>query len=377
MTLLILASVAFSVALLNAALFFRNLQLYRPPPEPAVLEKKPQVSVLIPARNEERSIRAAVESVLSSRDVGVELIVLDDHSEDETGSIVRAMAHDARVRLEPAPELPAGWCGKQFACFTLAGLASHDILVFLDADVRLHPHGLSRIVAFLQSSNAQLVSGFPRQNVRSFYERLLLPLMHFLLLGFLPLDMMRRRLDPSLGAGCGQIFVTRRAAYRAAGGHAAIRASRHDGISLPRAFRRAGFSTDVCDATGVAECRMYQNTTEVFGGLLKNATEGVASMPNILVFTVLLTAGHLLPFVLLLLAVFVRPAEGTLALIVAAAVLSVAPRIAAAFRFRQPFDAALVHPWAVFVFLGIQWYAFAQSLLGTPATWKGRTYQQT
>src|SRR5437763_10690303 len=152
MTLLILACVAFVVALLNAALFFRNLQLYRPPSELGDRSKTPLVSVLIPARNEERSIRAAIDSVLSSRDVDLELIVLDDHSEDRTDSIVREAAGDPRVRLERAPELPAGWCGKQFACFTLAGLASHDILVFLDADVRLDPDGLSRSIAFLESS---------------------------------------------------------------------------------------------------------------------------------------------------------------------------------------------------------------------------------
>src|SRR3954449_6758489 len=163
MTPAILASFAFSVALLNAALFLRNLQLYRPPPEPQRSRNKPLISVLIPARNEERSIRAAVESVLSSRDVDLELIVLDDHSEDRTSRIVREMGRDSRLRLEAAPELPAGWCGKQFACFTLARLASREILVFLDADVRLEPYGLSRMAAFLQSSDAEIVSGFPRQ----------------------------------------------------------------------------------------------------------------------------------------------------------------------------------------------------------------------
>src|SRR3954451_23638014 len=149
MTVLILAGVALFVALFNAVLFFRNLQLYRPPPEPPRLDVKPLVSVLIPARNEERSIRAAIESVLSSRDVDLELIVLDDHSEDGTVRIVREMARDPRLRLEQAPELPPGWCGKQFACYTLAGLASRELLVFLDADVRLEPHGLSRMIAFL------------------------------------------------------------------------------------------------------------------------------------------------------------------------------------------------------------------------------------
>ena len=264
-----------------------------------------------------------MDSVLAGRDVAVEVIVLDDHSEDRTSEIVREI-HDVRLRLEPAPELPAGWCGKQFACLTLARLASHEILVFMDADVRLHRSGLVRIVEFLQSSNAELASGFPHQEVHSFYERLLLPLMHFLLLGFLPLDLMRRRPDPSLGAGCGQIFVARAPAYWAAGGHSAIRKSRHDGISLPRAFREAGFRTDVCDLTSIAECRMYRSGPELFQGLLKNATEGVAAPSRILVFTFLLLAGHVLPFLLLFFTALIGRAERAFPVALVAAGLSVA-----------------------------------------------------
>lgn len=377
MTLIVLASVALSISFLNALLFFRNLQLYRPPPDPGTGRGMPFVSVLIPARNEERSIEAAVRAALSSQDVAVEVIVLDDHSDDRTPEIVRKASRDPRLRLATAPELPAGWCGKQFACLTLAGLASYEILAFIDADVRLEPMGLARMVAFLQQSNADLVSGFPHQEVRSFYERLLLPLMHFLLLGFLPFDLMRRRIDPSLGAGCGQLFVTRRAAYRKMGGHAAIRQSRHDGISLPRAFRKAGLWTDLCDATTIAECRMYQNRGEVFEGLLKNATEGVAAPSRILIFTGLLLAGHVLPFLLLLVMVFAGGTSLAFGMALLAALFSLAPRIAARAQFRQPLSTALFHAWAVMVFLAVQWYALARLLAGSPATWKGRSYLRT
>lgn len=121
MTLLVLACVAAAVALLNSALFFRNLQLYRPPPPPPPSREKPSISVLIPARNEERSIRASVQAALRSEDVTLEVIVLDDHSEDRTSEIVRELSSDSRLRLEFAPDLPPGWCGKQFACLTLAG----------------------------------------------------------------------------------------------------------------------------------------------------------------------------------------------------------------------------------------------------------------
>lgn len=378
MILTFLACYAFGVALLNASLFLRNLKLYSPPPTDFDGACLPSVSVLIPARNEETSIRAAVECALSSRGVDLEVIVLDDHSEDSTTSVVLPLsALDSRLRLEYAPQLPAGWCGKQFACSVLAGLASHDILCFIDSDVRLQRDGLRRMIEFLDKSSACLVSGFPHQEVGTFFERLLLPLMHFLLLGFLPIDLMRRYRAPSLAAGCGQIFVSRRAGYQKSGGHAAIRASRHDGIALPKAFRRAGLKTDLCDATDIADCRMYRNRAEVVQGLLKNATEGVAAPIRIFVFTALLFGGHMVPELIVLHCLwgqnfgpaFLFSSMGTL--------LSLLPRLVSAKRFRQPIAEAWMHPLGILVFLGLQWYARGRQIAGIPATWKGRAYQAT
>ncbi len=377
-TLLILAVVSFVLALLYCAMFLRNLSLYAPPP-PYVVAQVPQaVSVLIPARNEEGAIRAAVESALRSRGVQVEVIVLDDGSEDRTAEIVRSMrAQDSRVRLETARALPPGWCGKQFACSALSELASHQILCFVDSDVRLRPDGLARMVAFLHSSKASLVSGFPHQELGSFYEKLLLPLMHFLLLGYLPLDLMRQTPAPSLGAGCGQIFVADRAGYMQAGGHAAIRSSRHDGIKLPRAFRLAGLQTDLCDASDVADCRMYRNGGEVFEGLLKNANEGIATPFRILIFTFLLLGGHVLPEALLLYMAWHGQFQLLFFLSLGATALSILPRILAARRFGQPLLQALMHPFAILLFLGLQWRARFRDLAGTPAVWKGRKYGAT
>lgn len=334
-----------------------------------------RVSVLIPARNEEQSIGACVEAALASKGVDFEVIVLDDHSDDATAAIVKRLEKtDSRVRLVSAPPLPPGWCGKQFACSVLAQLASEPILCFLDADVQVRPDGLARMVAGLRRSKAQLLSGFPRQITVTALEQLLLPLMHFLLLGFLPLDRMRRSLEPSLGAGCGQIFVAERDAYWKAGGHAAICESRHDGLALPRAFRRAGFRTDLWDATEIASCRMYRNAREVVAGLLKNATEGLAAPPCIIPFTVLLFFGQVLSLPLSLYLCLVD-APVVLRVMAAGAVLSAyLPRVAAVFRFRQPLGWALLHPLGIALLLGIQWLAFFRAMLRVPATWKGRSY---
>lgn len=331
--------------------------------------------MLIPARNEEGSIAGAVEAALASRGVELEVVVLDDSSEDRTAEIVRELAlRDPRVRLVLAPPLPPGWCGKQHACAALAAQARHPRLLFVDADVRLEPAGAARAAAFLEASGAGLVSGVPRQETVTFLERLLLPLIHWVLLGFLPMERMRRSRHPAYGAGCGQLFLARREDYDKAGGHTAIASSLHDGVALPRAFRQAGIGTDLFDATAVASCRMYHDAGEVWRGLVKNAVEGLASPGKIVPVTVLFLAGQVLPPVLLVLAlagllpplVLVPAGLGTVAMYL--------PRLAAVRRFRQPLDGALLHPLAIVVFLAIQWTALGRKLLGRPAAWKGRTY---
>ena len=183
------------LALIPALLFHRNLRLYNPPPPVPILptDGMPAISVLIPARNEATSIRAAVEAALNSRAVTLEVIVMDDDSVDATATIVRQLAaEDHRVRLEYAPPLPEGWCGKQPACATLARHASHSLLVFVYADVRLSPDGFARMAAFLRTSRADLISSVPHQETVTLGEKLLIPLIHFLLLGFLPLHRMAR-----------------------------------------------------------------------------------------------------------------------------------------------------------------------------------------
>ncbi len=371
--MMIVVMVACVLALIPACLFHRNLRLYtRLPSAPATSgDELPAISVLIPARNEAASIHAAVEAALHSRDVALEVIVLDDHSEDDTAAIVRQLAaKDHRVRLESAPALPEGWCGKQHACATLAEHASHPLFVFVDADVRLAPDGLARMAAYIRNSNADLISGVPHQETVTLGEKLVIPLIHFLLLGFLPMHRMRQSAHPAYGSGCGQLFMARREAYVKAGGHAAIRASLHDGLTLPSAFRRAGFMTDLFDATDIATCRMYRSWIEVWRGLAKNAGEGLATPAMIGPSTLLLLGGQVLPVVCLLGA---RPDTWTgLTLAGLAAVAAYYPRWRAWHRFRQSGLGAWFHPMGIVLLLSIQWYAFIWARLGRPQQWKGR-----
>ena len=374
---------AFTIAMMccslaPAVLFCVNLRRYLPPaaPTPPEASALPAISVLIPARDEEAVIEQAVASVLLSRGVVFEVIVMDDCSTDRTAAIVQRMASaDSRVRLEQAPVLPAGWNGKQHACWSLARAAKHGLLCFVDADVRLEPEALARMAAFLRQSDAALVSGFPRQQTVTWMEWLLLPLIHFVLLGFLPMMRMRKTSDPAYAAGCGQFLLARRDAYFACGGHEQIKSTMHDGLLLPKLFRASAYRTDLADLTALATCRMYRNSRQVWQGLAKNATEGIAAPIRILPISLLLLMGEVLPFVF---AVWFGVAGGLSTAVWVYLWVGIGgawlPRFLAAARFRQSWRGAFLHPAGIVLLLAVQWYSLIRKLMGAPVSWKDRSY---
>ena len=361
-------------AFLPLWMFWNNVPLFvfERSHRPVDPDERGSVSVLIPARDEANSIGASVGAALANREVDLEVVVLDDHSTDGTAEIVQGLAQsDARVRLLTSEPLPTGWNGKQFACRQLADAASHEHLVFLDADVRLSETALSELLDRKQRTAVALLSAFPHQQTGTWLEKWIIPLMHFILLGYLPLHRMRGTADPAFAAGCGQLFLTRKDQYFEAGTHQSIAESRHDGLKLPRAYRQAGLMTDVIDGTELAECRMYHNAAEVIRGVLKNAVEGIANPKLIIPFTILLIGGAVLPLVALVWAIV--ESSWVAALIAAfAVILGHGPRVIAAKHFRQPWSGVFFHSISVLVFVVLQWVALANHLLGRQVAWRGR-----
>lgn len=352
-------------------------------------EEEPSISVLIPARNEAAGITRTVNAVLANTGVILEVIVLDDDSTDGTGDLVeRIAADDPRVRLLDSIELPPGWNGKQHACWRLAEAAQFDLMLFLDADVRLNPTALQELTRrkaqYAESGPAKgqpisLLSAFPNQETGSLLEKILIPMMHYILLCYLPFSRMRSRTDPGYAAGCGQVFVTDREAYQRSGTHAAIRATRHDGIELPRIYRRNGMLTDCVDGAGLATCRMYNGAGEVVRGLLKNANEGIANWRLLVPFTILLGGASLLPYMTLGYALTEYVGGNHRMAVYYAAVVSFAaiflshlPRWVAAWKLPQSPTGAILHPIAIILFLLLQWFAFMMHLGGQSIAWRGR-----
>jgi len=380
----LLGGVCFAATLGVAVLFLSNLLQFRRAPRlrPVGIGDGERpcgmlcVSVLIPARNEAARIGATLESLLRSQGVELEVLVLDDESTDGTDQLVESWSQrDSRVRLLRGRPKPEGWSGKQWACQQLGEAARHEELVFVDADVRVAADAIARTAGLRRQLDMDLLSGFPRQRVVTFGEQLLIPQMHVILLCFLPFLLMRKTRMPAASAGCGQYMATLKSRWRAAGGHASIRESLHDGIRLPRAYRERGLGTDVFDATDMVECRMYASFAETWRGLLKNAVEGFAKQPLLLVMTALIGLSSVVPTVLLV-ALIWRGGTTDLGLEVAVCgVLSYLPRLVCCLCFDRAWKVVLLQPAAMLLFLAVQWTAWVRSLLGLSVQWRARTYE--
>jgi len=353
---LALAAFPASMAAVNLALLGRAAGT----PAPSTL-----VSILIPARDEAANIAACLDAALAGTGTEIEVLVMDDGSRDATPAIVAARAAaDPRLRLLEAPVLPPGWTGKVHACARLAEAARGTHLLFIDADVRLAPDAAARMAAHAQAGDIALVTGVPRQIMRTVGEGLTVPAINLLMMGYLPGAGRAFTAHPAMAAACGQLILVERAAYEATGGHAAFRHRLHDGLHLARNLRTAGYRTEVVNGATLAECRMYGGFREAWNGFVKNAREGMATPVGLPVWTLLLAGGHLLPWLLL---------PGPLA--AAALILSYLVRAAITWRAREPSWTIPLHPATVAVALAIQWTALARSALGRPAGWKGRAYR--
>jgi hypothetical protein len=270
--------------------------LRRPPVDPPPIRRP--VTVVLPVRDEEAQVGGCLAALLDQRGVDdLRIIVVDDGSTDGTADVVRAV-DDPRVRMVTAAPPPPGWLGKPHACATgaAAGAATEDeVLVFVDADVRLFPDALAAAVAVLDAHGLDLVSPWPRPLTETLAERLVQPLVPWLWATMLPLRLAERSPRPSLAAAIGQFLVLTRRGYDRAGGHAAVRGEVLEDLALLRAVKRTGGRGVPIDGSRLAACRMYDGWPALRDGYAKSLWASVGSPAASVTAAAVLTAVWVLP----------------------------------------------------------------------------------
>ncbi|MGI8508653.1 MAG: glycosyltransferase [Gemmatimonadaceae bacterium] len=235
-----------------------------------------RASVIVPARNEAGNIADCLRGVLSSTYTPLEVIVVNDHSTDDTGNIARAIAAtDPRVCVLDNPDLPPGWFGKQWACSQGARAATGNVLIFVDADTRIAPDLIVRSVNGMLRTSADLYSVIGRQEMHTFWERMIQPQIFNVLAnrygGTEVVNGSRHVYDKIAN---GQYLMIRRAAYDALGGHASVRMYVAEDLMLAQKFFEAGRKTVLVLGWDQLATRMYTSLGELIAGWRKNVYAG-------------------------------------------------------------------------------------------------------
>ncbi|MGL4460811.1 MAG: glycosyltransferase, partial [Planctomycetia bacterium] len=259
-------------------LFFMP-RLRRPPSDvrSTATESKtePLVSVLIPARNEAAVIDETVRRLLSQEGVRLELLVLDDQSDDGTTAVAMAAgAGDPRLTVLQGAPLPAGWLGKPWACEQLGRGATGSRLLFTDADVDWRPGALAAVVDAADRLDADLLTVWPTQTTVSPAERVVVPLMSMVVVCYLPWPMVHWSPWSAFAAANGQCLLFKRSAYDAVGRHEGVAGRIVEDVHLAKRVKQAGLRLRMADGAGVLACRMYRDWPTVRDGFAKNIIAG-------------------------------------------------------------------------------------------------------
>jgi chlorobactene glucosyltransferase len=329
--------------------------------------KTPFVSILIPARDEALNISHCLEGLIRQQYPHYEIVVLDDHSQDDTAKIVCEHARlDDRIQLISGEELPVGWTGKNWACHQLSQNARGEILIFTDADNTHAPDAVLRTVGWIQKLHLGLISAFPQQITATLPEKLVVPVFDMFVYSYLPLWLTFLSKFPSLAAANGQWLAFSKEGYEVIGGHAAARNQIVEDTFLARLAKKKGIKTLTCSGKEAIWGHMYHSWNQVWLGFSKNAfgLVGFKKIPFFILISLMISL-YLAPYLLVWFSPYAAPAAVAIA-------LNVFSRAILAWKFKQPFWIGVIfHPLGIIVTIFIALNSFVRYCRGG-IMWKNR-----
>lgn len=368
--LLLAASVVVLLYQGFALLLAAQMPRLDPAPPERLPESVPRVSVVIAARNEELDLPGTLDDLLAQDYPNLEILVAEDGSTDRTGEVIDARS--PRVRRVNPPPLPHGWVGKNWACWNGAQAATGPWLLFEDADVRTNSATVRTTLEWAQREHADLATIAPALEMRTFWERLILPFYIQMVLTYFRTPRVNQPHSRSAMAN-GQFWLTPRTTYDAMGGHAAVGGTVLEDVAIARRYRAAGRTLRVAWTPLLARTRMYRNRAEMFEGLLKNIHGTDFSPGRLVAFIAGLVGLFLLPLALLPYGL----ATGDLPLTVMGGILYIAlfgKHVVFARAVGAPAVYGLLYPVAVGYYIVLVGTSLARGLRRKPVAWKGRSY---
>ena len=346
----------------------------------------PKISVCIPARNEEYNIGNLLKSLSIQEYKFYEVLVLDDQSEDQTAKVVKEYTQrDPEIfKLFHGKEKPMDWLGKPWACQQLAGHATGEILLFLDADTVMENHTLSAVSSAFENHRIQMLTVWPQQKLITFWEKVIIPLVYYALLTMLPSIYVYRKprwmpllfyrfFKTAFAASNGQCIAILRDPYFEIKGHESVKNRIVEDVELAKAVKMHNYKLRMFHGVDSLYCRMYKSEQEIYEGFRKNFLTGFND--SVLLFTAFAVL-HLIvfisPFIGLIYALFTGNPM-ILFLSSASIALMLMHRLILSVWFKWDPIYSFTHPVGVLWFQRLGMQCLFDRFSGKKRSWKGRS----
>lgn len=338
--------------------------------------QSPFISILVPARNEERGIRECIESLCNQVYPAYEVLVLNDDSTDSTKDILEELKvlYPDKLSIIDGTPLPSDWIGKSHACYQLSQKAKGEYILFTDADTIHSPYSLLSLLRTSGEYQADLLTAVPNQTLTSFWEHVMVPFMHVLYHGYLPNSLVYSTNDCRFSAANGQIMFFRYDAYHMIGGHVSVQQSLVEDIDLAKNMKRNKGKVVLANAIDIVSCSMYSGFKEVFNGFSKNFYSGFSE--NILIFIFFLLhvfTAYIIPPILVLIG-YLSEDQSLMIWGIVLTVLGMLIRLSSTIQFSFPLYHVILQPLSGLFAIIIACNSFLWSLPKHGRKWKGRIY---
>lgn len=289
---IVFALISFLIILVNNIFYLEDERRF------ASLKDKPFISVIIPARNEEKNIGKCLDGILNQDYKNFEVIVCDDGSEDNTCKVVEEYK-DKRLKLLRIDFLPEGWTGKNYACWRGYEISKREYLLFTDADTRfINTRTVEYAVSKMKEKGLQLLSLVPRIETKSFWEKIFMPLWSFAFVSFFPLKFLSLKKYKKVAFAIGPFIMFERKFYERIEGHKSIRDEIVDDVYLAKRTKEKGGKIALLDGKDFIKVRFYKNYKEMERGTVKSAFGAFSySYRNLFIFLKLFFIIFCLPFI--------------------------------------------------------------------------------
>ena len=338
------------------------------------LAKYPFVSILIPARNEEKIIQNTIKMFQLLDYPEYEVIILDDCSTDKTYEVaLSASKYDPKIQVHSGLPLPPDWLGKNWACHQLSNIAKGELFIFTDADTIWKPDTLKAIIHLMQIHQADMMSVFPTQLTVTFTERMVIPLLTFSILAYLPDLLVRYTHHPAFAAANGQCLVFKKYAYMKINGHFAVRNMVLEDMNLAWNLKRKGLKLVIALGNQILRARMYENWQQVRNGFTKNILAGYGNSIFLLILsTIFHWSLFLAPWVGFLICLLLPESSYWLTFFLAILTIGILIRLLTNATAKQNIFDGIGMPISVILMTIIAFEAIYLKAINKPSVWKGR-----